>query len=346
MTRETHRLWGRIVTGLGNGAGFTQLDWARQQFTGKLGIDPHPGTLNLQLDDAEAQAAWATVKAQPGCRIVAPGTASCDARCYRIRIEDHYPAALVYPEVDSYPETQLEIIAPLAIREHLSLTDGDHLAVTTSARLPVEAVLFDIDGTLVDTIETFHILAQRAADPLGIQVSRAAITDSLNTGTLFWEAMLPVDMADREQVAKTLIAEARRLWPEVMKEHGSMFPAVEETLQSLRAQGLRLGIVTGGESLGLLSELQLFDSVVTVHDVKKRKPDPEGLLRCLDELNVKPERALYVGDTEIDVSAAHAAGMPAVGVLSGAATSAILCMAGADRMIASHSELGELIEPL
>ncbi len=342
----SHRLSGRIATGLGNGAAFTQLAWAREQFTSKLGIDPFPGTVNLHIEEADTLAAWSTVRAQPGYRIVAPGSDSCDARCYPVRIDDHYPAAIVYPEVDGYPVTQLEIIAPLAVRKHLSLSDGDPLSVTTSSRLDVTAVLFDLDGTLVDTIETFHILAQRAADPLGIKVSRAAIMDSLNTGSLFWESMLPPDMPERDKVVKNLIAEARRLWPEVMAEHGRVFDGVEETLHGLRAQGLRIGIVTGGESLGLLSDTDLFDCVVTARDVEKRKPDPEGLLQCLAAMNVSPARALYVGDTQIDVTAARAAGMYAIGVLTGAATSTSLCIAGADRIIASHEQLAELIEPL
>ncbi|HXV99308.1 MAG TPA: DUF120 domain-containing protein, partial [Anaerolineae bacterium] len=65
-------LSGQVVTGLGQGAGFTQLDWAREQFIEKLGIDPYPGTLNLRLSQAADLARWIEVKASAATLIIPP----------------------------------------------------------------------------------------------------------------------------------------------------------------------------------------------------------------------------------------------------------------------------------
>ncbi len=132
-----------------------------------------------------------------------------------------------------------------------------------------------------------------------------------------------------------------------MAEHARVFPNIYNTLLKLVEMGASLGIVTGSgrTSLELLYSAgvqDLFDAVVTGADVARRKPHPEGLLKCLDALGVKASDAVYVGDTSIDMQAGRAAGMTAVAVLSGAGNSAALCEAGAHRIIHSHSALIKL----
>ena len=83
------RLIGRVASGRGEGQRFTQLDWAREQFTEKLGIDPSPGTLNLIVDEPEFAEIWNRLKSTPGVRIENPndGPQDCDARCYPVSVE-------------------------------------------------------------------------------------------------------------------------------------------------------------------------------------------------------------------------------------------------------------------
>ncbi|MBI3262738.1 MAG: HAD-IA family hydrolase [Acidobacteria bacterium] len=85
--------------------------------------------------------------------------------------------------------------------------------------------------------------------------------------------------------------------------------------------------------------IELFDAVITGEDVRRRKPDPEGLLACASMLGVSAADAAYVGDTPLDIEAAHAAGMIAMAVLGGAGDSALLSAAGADRLVASLGRL-------
>jgi HAD superfamily hydrolase (TIGR01509 family) len=123
---------------------------------------------------------------------------------------------------------------------------------------------------------------------------------------------------------------------------------VRETLELLQGAGVRLGIVTGSRSSSLESldesGLTAFDAIITCRDVARRKPDPEGLLKCAAQLGIKPSEAVYVGDTPLDIQAAHAAGMAAVAVLTGAGDSASLSAAGADCIISSVGQLAEVLE--
>jgi CTP-dependent riboflavin kinase len=123
------RIIGRLTTGSGQGKHFTQLDWARQQFLDKLGIDPFPGTINLIVDDSESMKVWNRLKGTPGIRIDNPndGPHDCDARCYPVSIGGEIDAAIVLPEVAGYPPVQIEIIAAMGVRDALDIDDGDSL---------------------------------------------------------------------------------------------------------------------------------------------------------------------------------------------------------------------------
>ena len=125
MTGEV--LLGRLVTGIGQGRLFTQLDWARRQFIDKLGIDPYPGTVNIVIDDPDAITQWVRLKRTPGVVIENPGNGphDCDGRCYRVKIAERIDGAIVVPEVPDYPPAQVEVVAAVGVREALALEDGD-----------------------------------------------------------------------------------------------------------------------------------------------------------------------------------------------------------------------------
>jgi phosphoglycolate phosphatase-like HAD superfamily hydrolase len=79
-------------------------------------------------------------------------------------------------------------------------------------------------------------------------------------------------------------------------------------------------------------------------DVTRRKPHPEVVLRCLDELELEPGEAVYVGDSQIDIEAGRAAGLRTVGVLTGASSRETLVAASAEYILESAPELLELLE--
>jgi riboflavin kinase len=116
---------GIVLDGLGQGSAFTQFEWVRQQFRDKVGFDPYPGTLNVRAQDAGALAEW---QARPGIPIE-PAPGFCAARCYRVRLNGAQTAVWIVPDVPGYPNDVMELMAPLALRQALTLKTGDVIAV-------------------------------------------------------------------------------------------------------------------------------------------------------------------------------------------------------------------------
>ncbi len=124
-------LIGRLATGIGQGRQFTRLDWVRAQFMERLGIDPYPGTFNVIVDDPDSMPVWVRIKRAPGIRIDNPGDGphDCDARCYPVTVAGRIDGAIIVPEIDGYPPSQVEIIADIGVREALGIEDGDPVEI-------------------------------------------------------------------------------------------------------------------------------------------------------------------------------------------------------------------------
>lgn len=343
-------LSGHVVTGEGEGASFTQVPWARDQFITKLGIDPHPGTLNLLLDSPIDQAHWTELKAEAGYIVAAPDPSWCNARCYPIHIAGWLPGAIIFPEVPNYPEAQVEIISALPLRKKLSLVDGASLSLEINRLLQVRAVLFDVDGTLVDSVEAYRVVAEYAAAPYGIPITDDVVRHALNTNhPNFWDLVVPANRPNRAELIGEIKKEAFRRWPEVLRQYGRLIPGLSQALEVLQGRGLSLGIVTGsrGGSLQPLEDaglMEFFEVIVTRQNIKQRKPHPEGLLKGVADLGVEPGEAVYVGDSVVDIQAGRAAHMASVAVLSGAGDSALLSIEGPDWIIHTCSHLPEVLE--
>ena len=340
---------GRVVSGVGQGAGFTELEWAKTAFIAECGIDPFPGTLNLLVEEPEHRATWLDVKTGPGQRIDASDPASCDALLYPIRICDSLPGAIVLPEVSGYAEDQIEIIAALPLREHFSVADGDRIEIAGQIAPRIDAAIFDVDGTLLNSLEGYRIAASRATEPYGYEVTYESVQKSLNLNQPFWDFIIPKNQPRDEALIAKLRDETMRHWPDVMAEHVRALPGLEDALARLRNAGVRLGIFTGseGESLPCLEKaglLDMFEVIITRRDVEQFKPHPEGLLKCLNDMGVDPIHAAYIGDSRIDVQASLAAGVMSIAVLTGAGDSASLSAAGAHRVLAEIATLPDLFD--
>lgn len=339
---------GHLVSGLGRAADFTQIDWVRRQLIDLVGIDPHPGTLNLALRDELNRANWRSWRSMPGHTIEPEDGACCRARCYPVRIAGRLPAAVLVPGIPDHPEDRVELVAALPIRRHLSLAEDARIRVDLCRPLAARAVLFDIDGTLVDSVGAYLEVARIAAEPLGLEVTEEHVRRALATGSNFWKGVVPQDRRDGDTVAKAMSAHASREWPRVLRERGKVFEGVAQTLDALKGLGIMLGIVSGArpEVLELLRAegvLDRFDAIILGADVTRSKPDPEGILKCLSQLDVAPDAAVYVGDTPIDIQASRAAGVRVVGVLTGAGDSAMLSTYWPDRLASSHARLSAIV---
>lgn len=91
----------------------------------KLGIDPYPGTLNLDIVDTEDVEKLKGIKKRKGIEIIPAEPGFCSAKCFHVLVGRKMKGALIIPQVPDYPEAKLEIIASDRIRELLSLKVGD-----------------------------------------------------------------------------------------------------------------------------------------------------------------------------------------------------------------------------
>ncbi len=125
---EVKAIKGRVTEGLKESGSFIRLPWVREQFVSKLGIDPYPGTLNLDITDVEDVKKLKEIKKRKGIEII-PAPGFCPAKCFHVLVCGKVKGAIVIPQVPDYPELKLEIISSDRIRDVLSLEVGDIVEV-------------------------------------------------------------------------------------------------------------------------------------------------------------------------------------------------------------------------
>ncbi|HEU4885266.1 MAG TPA: HAD-IA family hydrolase [Longimicrobium sp.] len=173
------------------------------------------------------------------------------------------------------------------------------------------AVLFDLDGTLIDTYRLYLECYRRALEPhLGYAPTDAEIAARRPAS----ERRFLLDWIGND-AGDACHAEMRRLYAELYPAMADgIYEGVPEMLAALRSAGLRLGIVTGKgreawEATRTLSDVGPFEVVVTDDDVHAAKPDPGGLLAAAEALGIAPAQAVYIGDSTVDMKAGRSAGM-------------------------------------
>ena len=120
---------GTVSSGNGDGKKFLQLPWVKRQIEQKLGFTPYLGTLNLTL--SEESAARKKLLEKAPSKKVCPVEGYCSGLLFTALI-DALECAIVVPEVEGYPKTLLEVIAPLYLRDALQLKDGSEVTVTVN----------------------------------------------------------------------------------------------------------------------------------------------------------------------------------------------------------------------
>ena len=181
-------------------------------------------------------------------------------------------------------------------------------------RKQLKGLVFDLDGTLLDSFSA-HFEAYRAMFArFGIQISEASFLATYSPNWLHtYQAMgLPAE----------LWATADAYWLEAAEQQKpGLLPGVRETLATLR-NSYKLGLVTSGSKERVLRDLArnqieaYFGIVITGDDVQKPKPSPDGLQLALRQLGLKTREVVYIGDTDIDCKTAQAAQVDFIGIPS------------------------------
>lgn len=209
--------------------------------------------------------------------------------------------------------------------------------------MSLQAVLFDLDGTLADTalvaeraLRAAFVRARLAGDP-PVEAFRELSGRSLEE--IFALLDLPAELAVHfRSAATTMLGDSR------------LFPGAAELLAELRAGGLKIGVITGKERLrtvALLRHLKIdavVQALVCCDDEPAPKPSPEGVWRLLSDLRVSPSAAVLVGDAPADLASGRSAGVRTVACLWGAGKPDVLESYDPWRTATTVGELAALLQ--
>jgi len=179
----------------------------------------------------------------------------------------------------------------------------------------LQAVIFDLDGTLVDTADEFVVVvqalrAEHGREPLPAEVIRSNVSNGAKALTTL-ALDLPESAAEFENKRLRLL----ELYSEVLGTVASLYPGIQELLDAFSERGIGWGIATNkprAYTEPLLAKLDLSPapgSVVCPDDVTDRKPHPESLYLNCRHLGCSPINSVYIGDHQRDIEAGRRAGM-------------------------------------
>jgi pyrophosphatase PpaX len=197
--------------------------------------------------------------------------------------------------------------------------DFSPVGAATIGRMRFPVVLFDLDGTLIDS-GAIILASMRHATRT---VLNREIEDEILMATVGGAGLVEqMRLLDPQRVDE--LVRVYREHNEPLHDTLEAIPGILDVLPRLRVDGRRLGIVTAKRretvalAFGTLPELEpLFDVVVGAEDTERHKPEPDPLLHALAALGARPDEAAYVGDSPFDLQAARAGGLHAVAVTWG-----------------------------
>ena len=209
---------------------------------------------------------------------------------------------------------------------------------------PIQAVLFDWDGTLLDSYDADSAAYLAMFRAMGIPwgLDELALHYSPNWYNVYRAAKLPRNRWD----------DANRAWRAQYANHNPKLVAGARRVLARIARHHRMGLVTSGDRDRVLRQLRkfrltrLFAARVCAGDTRQKKPHPAPLRLALRQMRLKPAVCIYVGDSPHDLEMARRAGVRAIAVLGRFPTEKSLRAARPDLLLGSIAELPEALEAL
>lgn len=215
-----------------------------------------------------------------------------------------------------------------------------------------KACIFDLDGTLTDTLESLSYSVNATLKEMGL----GQITDEMckafvgNGARRLLEQSIQA-AGDRDA---SRIDEAMEIYGRVFKEyctyHVAPYNGIPELLENLKKMGIHLAVLSNKPHIQTKNVVRtffgvdMFEQVYGQREGVPRKPDPTAVYEILKELGVNADECLYIGDSEVDMATGCAAKVTAVGVTWGFRTKDILIKSGADYTIEKPQELVTIVK--
>ncbi|WP_380676183.1 HAD-IA family hydrolase [Salinigranum sp. GCM10025319] len=296
---------GRVTSGSGRAAGFVAS--ISDLVVTELGFAPYPGTLNLTDCQLPSTFPSRTLRDIEEVGDVCEGVQFVECDLGGVR------SAVVRPLIEGYPEGTVELLAPVELRAVLGLVDGDTVRLTrpddrwpsTGPRVDVEgldaydAVVFDLDGTLVDLDIDWTAVKTDLRGLLGPFVQGDLFEQEYDLGTVAREN--DVYDAYLDLLATVEAAGARRA-------RGKASLALLSVLSVPVGVCTRNAVEAARIALDRFGVADAVDVVVGRETLFSQKPHPAPLERCVSTLDARPGNAVFVGDDRTDCTTATAAG--------------------------------------
>jgi phosphoglycolate phosphatase len=213
----------------------------------------------------------------------------------------------------------------------------------------LRALLFDLDGTLIDSQDDIAASANalrvsQGLEPLPLAVVASYIGDGVEA--LVRKLLGP----DFEPRIAELSGEFKSHYFDNCVVKTRLYHGVEPTLRLLASRGYKMAVVTNkperisARILGLLGVGPLFGSVIGGNSCENKKPHPQPLLEACKRLGAAPQQSCMIGDSRVDIEAAANAGMPSLGILGGIGDEALLKAAGPSLLLGTFEDLTGLFQ--
>ena len=209
-------------------------------------------------------------------------------------------------------------------------------------------ILFDLDGTLIDSLELLVGAMQHAFD------SRTGPRPSVEewVATIGRPLIWQFGQYAADEDLQTLVQSYRSYQLEHHDRLTRPFDGIPQLVARLHSHGHALGVVTSkadflaNRSLSHVGLSEHFDIVVGADKTTRHKPEPEPIWFALQQLSARAEDAVYIGDSPFDIMSANAAGVRSIGVTWGAATRAQITLPGPTHIVTTPDELERLLSQL
>jgi pyrophosphatase PpaX len=204
------------------------------------------------------------------------------------------------------------------------------------------AYLFDLDGTLIDSIDLiFRAYRHTAERHLAVQPPDSVWREGL--GTPLRQQLSAV--SEDPELIEAMVATYREYHFAHHEQSVKAYPEVVEVLAALAGRGARLAVVTSklrsGAERGLVATglMEFFHTIVSADEVSRAKPHPEPVFAALERLGMGAGEAVFIGDSPHDIAAGREAGVTTAGVLWGPFAREELTLASADFLLESPAEI-------
>lgn len=215
-----------------------------------------------------------------------------------------------------------------------------------------KACVFDLDGTLTETLESLTLSVNLTLKEMGLseitdQQCRLFVGDGARV--LLQKALKVTGDAQAERIEEAMLRYGR-IFDQHCTYHVVPYEGIREMLTELKQEGYRLAVLSNKPHRQTVSVVEsvfgkeVFELIQGQRDGIPRKPDPTAVLDILRQLESSPEHAVYIGDSEVDIATGLAAGMQTIGVTWGFRDKKILEGAGAKKTADHPREIIELIK--